>query len=128
MTDVKGDGDPRAAEGAGSLGLVRLRPSQARPFGVSTVLDGEGELNGRMLDCIEIEDGFTVVKMRPPQEAHGFTLEEVDLQDTYGVHVIGVKSPGLDFEYATAQTRVNRDDLLVLTGDSELLDRFAQRP
>ncbi len=85
-------------------------------------------VGGRMLDYIEIEDGFTVVKMRPPQETHGFTLQELDLQEAYGVHVIGVKSPGVDFEYATSETRVHRDDLLVLTGDSELLDRFAQRP
>jgi trk system potassium uptake protein TrkA len=85
-------------------------------------------VGGRMLDYIEVEDGFTVVKMRPPQETHGFTLDELALQDQYGVHVIGVKAPGVDFEYATPQTRIHRDDLLVVAGDSELLDRFAQRP
>lgn len=81
-----------------------------------------------MLDCIQIEDGFTLVRMRPPQETHGFTLEELDVQATCGVHVMGVKSPRVDSEYATPRTRVHRDDPLVLTGDSEVLDRFAQRP
>ena len=85
-------------------------------------------VGGRMLDYIEVEDGFTVVKMRPPKETHGFTLEALALQDKYGVRVIGVKAPGVDFEYATPQTRIHRDDLLVVAGDSELLDRFAQRP
>ncbi len=85
-------------------------------------------VGGRMLDYIEIEDGFTVVKMRPPQETHGFTLDELALQDKYGVHVIGVKAPGVEFEYATPETQIHADDLLVVAGDSELLDRFAQRP
>lgn len=85
-------------------------------------------VGGRMLDYIEVEDGFTVVKMRPPQETHGFTLEQLDLPDKYGVRVIGVKSPGVEFEYATPQTRIHKDDLLVVAGDSELLDRLAQRP
>lgn len=85
-------------------------------------------VGGRMLDYIEIEDGFTVVKMRPPKETHGFTLGELELQEKYGVHVIGVKASGVDFEYATDDTRVHQDDLLVVAGDGELLDRFAQRP
>jgi trk system potassium uptake protein TrkA len=85
-------------------------------------------VGGKMLDYIEIEDGFTVVKMRPPKETHGFTLKELELQEKYGVHVIGVKASGVDFEYATPETRIHRDDLLVVAGDGELLDRFAQRP
>lgn len=83
---------------------------------------------GKMLDYIEIEDGFTVVKMRPPQETQGFTLKELDLRSKYGIQVIGVKSPGVDFEYAGKDTRIGPDDLLVVAGDGELLDRFAQRP
>ena len=85
-------------------------------------------VGGRMLDYIEIEDGFTVVKMNPPQETHGFTLEELDLAEKYGVRVIGVKAPGEDFEYATPETRIGKTDFLVVAGDGELLERFAQRP
>src|SRR5690606_21044204 len=36
-------------------------------------------VGGRMLDYIEVEDGFTIVKMRPPLETHGFTLDKLDL-------------------------------------------------
>lgn len=85
-------------------------------------------VGGRMLDYIEVEDGFTVVKMRPPKETHGFSLDKLGLTDKYGVRIIGVKSPGRDFEYASAETVVNSDDLLVVAGDGELLERFAQRP
>lgn len=85
-------------------------------------------VGGKMLDYIEIEDGFTIVKMRPPKETHNFTLDKLDLRNKYGIQVIGVKSPGRDFEYAGADTTIRPDDLLVVSGDGDLLERFAQRP
>lgn len=85
-------------------------------------------VSGRMLDFIEMEDGFTMVKMRPPKETHGFTLAESDIRKKYGITVIGVKPPGEPFEYATENTRINRDDVLIVSGNTELLERFAQRP
>ncbi len=85
-------------------------------------------VSGRMLDFIEMEDGFTIVKMRPPKETHGFTLAESNIRKKYGISVIGVKPPGEPFEYATENTRINRDDILIVSGDTELLERFAQRP
>lgn len=85
-------------------------------------------VSGRMLDYIEMEDGFTIVKMRPPREVHGFTLGEVQIRRRYGINVIGVKPPGEPFEYATETTRIGADDVLIVSGDSELLEEFAHRP
>ncbi|WP_250506536.1 potassium channel family protein [Bowdeniella massiliensis] len=85
-------------------------------------------VSGRMLDFIEMEDGFTIVKMRPPRETWGFTLAESDIRRKYGITVIGVKPPGEPFEYSTENTRINRDDILIVSGNTELLERFAQRP
>ncbi len=85
-------------------------------------------VSGRMLDFIEMEDGFTIVKMRPPRETWGFTLAESDIRKKYGITVIGVKPPGEPFEYSTENTRINRDDILIVSGNTELLERFAQRP
>lgn len=85
-------------------------------------------VGGKMLDYIEVEDGFTIVKMRPPKETHNFRLDQLDLRNKYGIQVIGVKSPGEDFEYAGRETIIHEDDLLVVAGDGELLERFAQRP
>jgi trk system potassium uptake protein TrkA len=85
-------------------------------------------VSGKLLDYIEFEDGFTIVKMHPPQETIGFTLAQSQIGKKYGVRVIGVKSPGHDFEYATDQTRISPHDLLIVSGDTELLDRFASRP
>jgi trk system potassium uptake protein len=85
-------------------------------------------VSGKMLDYIEVEDGFTIVKMRPPREMQGFTLAQSDVRKKYGVTVIGVKSPGIDFSYATPETRVSANDLLVCSGHADLLERFSARP
>ena len=85
-------------------------------------------VSGKLLDYIEVEDGFTIVKMRPPKEVQGFTLAQSKLRERYGVTVIGVKSPGEDFLYATPETRVSANDLLIVSGHADLLERFAARP
>ena len=85
-------------------------------------------VSGKMLDYIEVEDGFTIVKMRPPKETHGFTIGQSKIRERYGVTVVGVKSPGRDFVYAEPDTRISPDDLLVVSGHADLLERFAARP
>lgn len=85
-------------------------------------------VSGKLLDYIEVEDGFTVVKMRPPKETQGFTIAQSKIRERYGITVIGVKSPGEDFVYATPETRISTSDFLVVSGKSALLDRFAARP
>jgi trk system potassium uptake protein len=85
-------------------------------------------VSGKMLDYIEVEDGFTIVKMRPPKETQGFTIGQTKIRERYGVTVVGVKSPGQDFVYAEPDTRISPDDLLVVSGHADLLERFAARP
>jgi trk system potassium uptake protein TrkA len=85
-------------------------------------------VSGKLLDYIEVEDGFTIVKMRPPRETQGFTIGQSQIRQRYGVTVIGVKPPGEEFVYATEDTRISANDLLVVSGHAELLERFAARP
>ena len=85
-------------------------------------------VNGRLIDFIEFDDGFAIVKMRPPQEIVGLTLTESDIRAEYGVTVVGVKSPGRDFTYATPETRVSQHDLVIVSGHTDLIERFANRP
>ena len=85
-------------------------------------------VSGKLLDYIEVEDNFTIVKMRPPTETHGFTLEQSRIRTRYGVTVLGVKSPGIEFTHATADTRIQANDILIVSGHADLLERFAQRP
>ncbi|MCL2090320.1 MAG: TrkA family potassium uptake protein [Micrococcales bacterium] len=85
-------------------------------------------VSGKLLDYIEVEDGFTIVKMRPPRELEGFTLAQSHVRTKYGVTVIGVKSPGLDFRYAQPDTRISVNDTLIVAGHPDLLERFSRRP
>lgn len=85
-------------------------------------------ISGRLLDFIEFDDDFAIVKMRPPRETHGFTLAESDVRSKYGVTIVGVKSPGEDITYATPDTRVSSRDLLIVSGQVDLIERFAARP
>ena len=44
-----------------------------------------------MLDYIEFDDGYAIVKMRPPACMVNRTLAEAAVRATYGVTVVGVK-------------------------------------
>ena len=85
-------------------------------------------VGGRLQDYIEFDDGFAIVKMRPPQETIGFTLEQSQIRSKYGVTVVGVKSPGEGFTYAVPSTKVSAHDTLILSGPTDLLERLAARP
>ena len=49
------------------------------------------KVSGKLLDYIEVEDDFTIVKMRPPRETQGFTVGQSQIRKRYGVTVLGVK-------------------------------------
>lgn len=85
-------------------------------------------VGGRMLDFIEFDDDFAIVKMHPPKETQGFTLAESHVRSKYGVTIVGVKSPGEDFTYAQPETKVSSRDVLIVSGHVDLLERFAARP
>ncbi|MBF0808300.1 TrkA family potassium uptake protein [Rothia nasimurium] len=85
-------------------------------------------VSGRLLDFIEFDDDFAIVKMYPPKETHGFTLSESNVRSKYGVTIVGVKSPGEEITYATPDTRVSSRDLLIVSGQVDLIERFAARP
>lgn len=84
-------------------------------------------VNGRLMDFIEFDDDFAIVKMRPPHEVHGMTLAESDIRQRHGVTVVGVKSPGKDFTYAVPETMVAAHDLLIVSGRTGLIEKFSHR-
>ena len=85
-------------------------------------------VSGKLMDYIEFDDGFAIVKMAPPQETRGFTLAESQVRAKYGVTVVGVKSPNQDFTYAVPSTKISPHDLLIVSGQTRLIERFAARP
>jgi trk system potassium uptake protein TrkA len=125
--------------GVSDIWAKAMTPEHARileRIGVHHVVRPEAEsgrrvahlLNGKLLDYIEFDDGFAIVKMAPPREAIGFTLAQSQIRGKYGVTVIGVKSPGQDFTFAVPETKVTQHDTLIVSGPTELLERLAVRP
>ncbi len=82
-------------------------------------------VSGRMIDFIEFDDDFAIVKMYPPKPIRGITLAESQVRKKYGITVVGVKSPGKEFTYATAETVISNHDLIIASGNTADLDRFA---
>ncbi|MEU5875825.1 TrkA family potassium uptake protein [Glycomyces sp. NPDC047369] len=82
-------------------------------------------VSGRMLDFIEFDDGFAIVKTKAPTEAVGKTLAESRLRSKYGVTVVGVKQPDRDFTYATPDTVVSEGDTLIVSGATTKVEAFA---
>jgi trk system potassium uptake protein TrkA len=85
-------------------------------------------VNGRLLDYIEFDDGFAIVRMTPPREAIGFTLAQSAIRTKYGVTVVGVKAPGEDFTHAVPETKVTANHTLIVSGPSDLLELLVNRP
>lgn len=82
-------------------------------------------VSGRMLDFIEFDDDFAIVKMYPPKPIRGIPLSESLVRKKFGITVVGVKSPGQDFTYATPDTVVSNHDLIIVSGNAADIERFA---
>jgi trk system potassium uptake protein TrkA len=84
-------------------------------------------MNTRMIDYIDFDDGqFAVVKMRPPESVKEKTLSEARIRDRFGVTVVGIKAPGKEFTYADMDTRIGRQDVLIVAGHVDRLGAFAK--
>lgn len=82
-------------------------------------------VSGRMLDFIEFDDGYAIVKMYPPKIIRGVPLAESGVRSRWHVTVVGVKSPGEAFTHATADTVVSNHDLIIVSGLATDIERFA---
>ena len=82
-------------------------------------------VTGKMIDFIEFDDGFAIVKTRAPLEAAGKTLEQSALRRKYGVTIVGIKRPKTDFTYARPETVVEAGDLIIVSGPTTLVQKFA---
>ena len=83
-------------------------------------------VRGRMLDYIEFEDGFAVVRTRPPAGLLGRPLSESHLRRDQGVTVVAVKRANEDFTYATAETVLESGDQVIVSGHSRNVERFTE--
>ncbi len=82
-------------------------------------------VRGRMLDYIEFDDGYAIVKAVAPASVHGLPLGESRVRSRYGVTVVGVKRAGEDFTHATAETVLHAGDVIIVSGPEDGVERFS---
>lgn len=81
-----------------------------------------------VLDYLEVDDDFAVVKVRPTQEVVGKPLADLNLWSRHGVAVTFVKHPGQDFAPATGNTVLSYDDVILLGGKPDAVESFTELP
>ena len=104
-----------------------------RQIGVEHVVRPEHDMGkrvahlvrGRMMDYIEFDDGFAMVKTTPPATVVGKRLGETTVRSTYGVTVVAIKRPGEGFTYATADTVIEPGDTIIVSGQVRDTERFS---
>ncbi|MFI2077256.1 MULTISPECIES: potassium channel family protein [Streptomyces] len=83
-------------------------------------------VTGRMMDFIQFDDDYALVKTAAPGVVTGMPLGESRVRSKYGVTVVGIKRPGEDFTHATAETVVEHGDIIVVTGRTAAVERFTE--
>ena len=80
---------------------------------------------GRMLDYMEFDDDYALVKTTPPAAIVGQPLSKTEVRKRYGVTIVAIKRPGEDFTYATPETVVNQGDVIIASGKTHLVEHFS---
>lgn len=83
-------------------------------------------VRGRMMDYIEFDDDFAMVKTIAPDFLVNTSLRETALRQRAGVTVVAIKRPGQGFTYATADTVVQKGDTLIVSGLIQDAERFSE--
>lgn len=83
-------------------------------------------LGGRMIEWFQLDEQFAMVETVAPGELVGRSLTEVGVRANYGVTVVCVKPAGGRFTYATADTVLEKGDVLVVAGPTSAAEAFAR--
>lgn len=84
-------------------------------------------VTGQMLDYMELDESFVLVETRAPSDLLGQTLGASDVRAKYGVTIVCIKPAGEPFTYATADTIVEEEDILLVAGSKHEAEEFARR-
>lgn len=81
-------------------------------------------VSGQMLDYMQVDADFAIAEVRPPQQLVGIPLALASPRTKFGVTVVAVKSLGGAFTNATPETELTHDDVALVTGRVNDLERF----
>jgi trk system potassium uptake protein TrkA len=83
-------------------------------------------VTGTLLDYIELDAGFALVETTAPSSLVGQSLADADVRRRWGVTVVCIKPEGMGFTYATPQTVVGKGDVLLVAGEKDRAEAFAE--
>ena len=81
---------------------------------------------GSILDSIQFEDDFAMVRTIPPAETIGKRIGDTGIRGKYGITMVAVHTPGQGFTYATADTVVQPNDTILVSGRTANTERFSR--
>ncbi|MGF1597248.1 MAG: cation:proton antiporter regulatory subunit [Acidimicrobiales bacterium] len=82
-------------------------------------------VTGRLLDHVAIDEGFALVEIMAPASMVGSSLAETNVRQRYDVTVVCRKSVGSTFTAVTADTVLEKGDVLLIAGTTSATKRFA---
>ncbi len=82
-------------------------------------------VRGKMIDYIEFDDGYAIVKTTPPRSILGKTLADAGVRSQHGVTIVGIKTRGKDFTYALPDSVAHEGDLIIVSGERAKVERFS---
>jgi trk system potassium uptake protein TrkA len=83
---------------------------------------------GKMMDFIEFEDGFGIAKTKAPLRYHGKKLSDPVIQSRHNITIVGVKRQGGGFVFSAPDERIEKGDVLIVSGPTSDVDKFAALP
>ena len=83
-------------------------------------------VTGRMLEFVQLDEGFALVETFPPKDLVGRSLTDAQVRKRYGVTIVCIKPDGGRFTYATADTIPGPKDVLVVAGEPHAVEAFAE--
>lgn len=85
------------------------------------------QVTGRVKEYIRLDEGFALVESEAPAEIIGKTLGEAGVRARYGVTIVCIKPPGGSFTYATPETVIEEGSILLVAGEGDRAEAFAER-
>jgi trk system potassium uptake protein len=83
-------------------------------------------VTGRMIEFVQLDEGFALVELRPPRQIVGRSLADSQVRKRYGITVVCIKPEGGSFTYATTETVPGPNDILVVAGETDRVKGFAE--
>ncbi len=83
-------------------------------------------VSGRMIEFVQLDEGFALVELKPPKQIVGKTLADAQVRKRYGITVVCIKPEGGSFTYATPDTIPGPNDILVVAAETSRAEGFAE--